>query len=234
MATSDLGCKLSWTPHSRVLGCTSGGQSEVPRPNRWDDVVAAAAKVFRQRGFADASVEEIALEVGMLKGSLYNYVSSKEELLAIIARPPAEALLARLREVVDTDLPATELLRQVARTHVAVLEETFDFAAVYLHEVAGRALGEEWVAMDHEYTSLLEAIVRRGVDEGSLRSDLDVHVVAMAFVGALNWLTRWWHPEGRLAGAVIAEQVADMVLAGTVPRRRGFELTTVDTTVRPP
>ncbi|HEY9563993.1 MAG TPA: helix-turn-helix domain-containing protein, partial [Nocardioides sp.] len=59
----------------------------MPRPSRWDDVVSAAARVFSEKGFGGASLEDVANEVGMLKGSLYNYIKSKEDLLFAIVRP---------------------------------------------------------------------------------------------------------------------------------------------------
>lgn len=85
------------------------------RPSRWPEVVQAAELVFRRRGFARASLEEIAEELGVWKGSLYNYISTKEDLLVAC--------------------------------HVAVLVDIYDFAAVYLHEVAGRDLGPEYAAL---------------------------------------------------------------------------------------
>lgn len=190
----------------------------MPRPSRWDDVVAAAAKVFRARGFAAASLDEIAGNLGMSKGSLYNYVSSKEELLEAVVGPPAEELLSTLRGLAAMDLPASEKVRRVTRIHVAVLERTYDFAAVYLHEVAGRGLGEEWAAKDHEYVSLIEDVIASGVGEGLFAPDTDVLVSAMALIGALNWLTRWWHVEGAISASTIAERISDVFLAGLLVR----------------
>lgn len=190
----------------------------MPRPSRWDDVVAAAAKVFRARGFAAASLDEIAGNLGMSKGSLYNYVSSKEELLEAVVGPPAEEILTTLRSLAQTDLPASEKLRRVTRIHVSVLERTYDFAAVYLHEVAGRGLGEEWAGKDHEYVSLIEDILRSGVDEGLFAPDMNILISAMALIGALNWLTRWWQVEGPISGSTIADRISDMFLAGLLTR----------------
>lgn len=190
----------------------------MPRPSRWDDVVAAAAKVFRARGFAAASLDEIAGSLGMSKGSLYNYVSSKEELLEAVVGPPAEELLSTLRRLASTDLPPSEKVRRVTRTHVAVLERTYDFAAVYLHEVAGRGLGEEWAAKDHEYVSLIEGVLRSGVDGGDFDPDTNIRISAMALIGALNWLTRWWHVDGPISGSTIADHISDMFLAGLITR----------------
>jgi AcrR family transcriptional regulator len=191
----------------------------MPRPSRWDDVVAAAANVFHTRGFAAASLDEIAGQLGMSKGSLYNYISSKEELLEAVVGPPSEEILSTLRTLAATDLPASEKLRRVTRNHVSVLERTFDFAAVYLHEIAGRGLGDEWSAKDHEYVNLIEGILREGITDSDFAPEVNVRISAMALIGALNWLTRWWHADGPISGAVIADQISETFLAGLLTRR---------------
>ena len=60
----------------------------MPRPSRWPDIVEAAAHAFRERGFAATSLEDIATEVGIWKGSLYHYIDSKEDLLFAVVRGP--------------------------------------------------------------------------------------------------------------------------------------------------
>ena len=192
----------------------------MPRPSRWDDIVAAAAKVFGERGFAAASMEDIGNEVGMWKGSLYNYVSSKEELLEAVIRRPAGHILESVRELEHQDLPASEKLRAVARNHTAVLEETFDFAAVYLHEIAGRHLNAEWREMDREYVAAVERIITEGIADGSFAPSTNPRAATMSFIGALNWLTRWWTPTGTMSASDVADQIAGTLLSGLLTRKR--------------
>jgi AcrR family transcriptional regulator len=188
------------------------------RPSRWDDVVASAAKVFRKRGFARASLEEIAEELGMWKGSLYNYISSKEDLLTAVVRVPAERLLAAVRELAESDAAPAERLRGIVAYHVDVLVDIYDFAAVYLYEVAGRELGPEWRALDREYTSLVEEVIAEGIASGEFSPRRDPHLMTMTLLGALNWLTRWWNPEGELNPETVAREVSEIVLGGfTMP-----------------
>lgn len=156
----------------------------MPRPSRWDDVVEAAARVFSERGFGGASLEDVAAEVGMLKGSLYNYIRSKEDLLFAVVRPDAEQLLARTRELSARDLPASEKLRQVALEHVDVIDRHLPYVSVYVQEIAGRGVSPEWTEMDREYISLLEGLFREGIETGLFDPGLDVKVAARAWVGA--------------------------------------------------
>jgi TetR/AcrR family transcriptional regulator, cholesterol catabolism regulator len=193
----------------------------MPRPNRWNDIVEAAAKIFQEKGFAAASLEDIATEVGMWKGSLYHYIDSKEELLLAVVREPAEHLLNDLREVASLDLPASEKLRLVAHAHGHVLDTTFVYTSVYLQEVAGRRRSEEWTARDREYVGLITSIIEEGIARGDLSSQLDARTSTFALLGALNWVTRWYKPDGALSAGKIAEQICSTFLNGLITRSPG-------------
>jgi TetR/AcrR family transcriptional regulator, cholesterol catabolism regulator len=188
----------------------------MPRPSRWNDIVEAAAKVFQEKGFAGASLEDIATEVGMWKGSLYHYIDSKEELLLAVVQEPAEHLLNDLREVV-----ATEKLRRVAQAHGHVLDTTFVYTSVYLQEVAGRRRSSEWAARDREYVELITTIIEQGIQRGDFSSQLDARTSTFALLGALNWVTRWYKPDGPLSAGKIAEQICSTFLTGLITRAPG-------------
>ncbi|MEO1061562.1 MAG: TetR/AcrR family transcriptional regulator [Actinomycetota bacterium] len=190
----------------------------MPRPSRWNDIVDTAAEAFRRNGFAATSLEEIAAEVGMWKGSLYHYISSKEELLFAVVREPAERILGEIEELAATDLPASEQLRRAARSHVTVLEEHYVYACVYLQEIAGRGRFENWAAMDRQYVDVLERIVQNGIDAGDFDRSLDARLTALAFVGSFNWLTHWYDPDGELAAVTIGDRFTDLFLGGVLRR----------------
>ncbi|BDB44843.1 TetR/AcrR family transcriptional regulator [Mycobacterium kiyosense] len=126
------------------------------RPNRWDDVVASAAKVFRQRGFAQATLEEIADNLGMLKGSLYNYISTKEDLLTAVIRIPTERIVRESGVIAESDQTSEQKVRALIALHIRVIIDIYDFAAVYLHEIAMSNLAEDWHERDREYIRLVE------------------------------------------------------------------------------
>ncbi|TCK25558.1 TetR/AcrR family transcriptional regulator [Pseudonocardia endophytica] len=191
------------------------------RPSRWDDVVRAAGKVFRRNGFAGSSLEQVAEEVGMWKGSLYNYISSKDDLLTAVIAIPAERLTAEAREIATGPGDPAERLREIVRCHVDVLVDNYDFVAVYLQEVAGRDIGAQWRAYDREYAALVEQVVREGIASGAVPSGRDPRLTTMTLLGALNWLTRWWDPAGDVGPDVVTAQIADIVLGSSAPVRTG-------------
>jgi AcrR family transcriptional regulator len=190
----------------------------MPRPSRWNDIVEAAAALFQEQGFAATSLEDIAAAVGMWKGSLYHYIDSKEELLLAVVSEPADQLLDDLRQVADMDLPPAEKVRLVTQAHGRVLDTTFVYASVYLQEVAGRKRSEQWTARDREYVNLITGIMQQGIDRGDFSGQLDARTATFALVGALNWVTRWYRPDGPLTAGKIAEQICNTFLNGMITR----------------
>ena len=188
------------------------------RPSRWTEIVDAAAKLFRENGFVATSLEDIAREVGMYKGSLYHYIKSKEDLLFAVVREPAESILADVRELSSLDLPPSEKIRRITRSHVRVLEENFTYCSVYLEEVSGRHRSDEWSAMDREYVQAVMGVIQEGQQRGEFGRQVDPRTTTLALIGSLNWLTHWYHPEGELKGAEIADRFCDIFLVGLLSR----------------
>lgn len=193
----------------------------MPRPSRWNEVVETAAIVFRRRGYHATRLEDIAEELGMHKGSLYNYIDSKEELLLAVVTPPATQLLDSMASLARADLPASEKIRLVARSHARVLEDYLPYVAVYVQEIAGQDRSPEWRDRDRAYVRLLTEILEDGRRSGLFSSAIVPRISAMALIGALNWMTRWYEPDGELSAEEIADRIASMFLAGVLVRNMG-------------
>jgi AcrR family transcriptional regulator len=192
----------------------------MPRPSRWNDVIEAAAVVFNERGYHATRLEDIAAALGMQKGSLYNYIDSKEDLLLAVVTLPATQLLEILSTLAESDLPASEKIRLVARSHARVLEDYLPYVSVYVHEIAGQAHSEKWREMDRSYVRHLSTVIDEGRQTGLFEASTDPTISAMALIGALNWMTRWYVPGGTLSAEEIAERMADTFLAGLLARNR--------------
>lgn len=183
--------------------------------------MAAAAALFNEQGYDRTSLEDIASRVGIWKGSVYHYISAKEDLLEAVIKPGAELVMSDLRAVVASALPAPDKLRRVAHLHGAALERTFAAAAVYLQEVAGNPRWPATAALDRDYLRLVEEIVRDGAEAAEMRADHSPKIIAHAFVGALNWVPRWYRPDGERSLTEIAEEIAEVFLLGVqLPSRR--------------
>ena len=187
-----------------------------------EDVIRAAARVFRERGFHGTSMQQIADAVGLQKGSLYHHIISKEELLHDVMMTGLTQLSERLEAVATSSLPPDEKLRQLIETHIRYAAESLDIATVVLFEhramMGFPALREEYVARRDLFESQFRTAIQEGVDSGDF-CPVDVPIVAQTLLGAHNWLVMWYRPDGRLSPQEIATVIADTFLRGLLAEK---------------
>ncbi len=181
-----------------------------------DEIIAAAARVFRTKGYHAATVQDIADEVGILKGSLYHHLESKEDLLYLIVKEPIARMYQTMGEIVATDLPAPEKLRRAILAHVEAFDRHYPHLFVYLREreEMKRRFRELIKLSPKQYERFWQQILREGIKSGEFRADLDVQVVSYGLLGMLNWLYQWYRPQGRLSVREVAEQFTAIALSG--------------------
>ncbi len=180
-----------------------------------EEIFAQAVRIFKQKGYHATSVREIAAAVGLQKGSLYHYLSGKEDLLFRIFDRGSGALTQRLEEILASDAAPTEKLQSAIQAHLAELTNQLDIFTVYLSE--RRALsGRHYAKVRAEgerHAELLEKIIREGIKRGAFRQ-VDSKMAAHAVLGMCNWLYQWYDPDGRLKPEEIASIFSDLVIGG--------------------
>jgi AcrR family transcriptional regulator len=177
---------------------TSPSRTPEPRrpSTRRDDLVAAATRLFAERGFHGTSMADLADAMGVQKGSLYSLTESKQELLVAITRDGAAAFHAALDGVPESVAPL-ERLRLALRAHLGVVGAQLDAATVFTRE--WRFLDEpERTAFRSErrrYEERWHELLREAADRGALRADLDVEAAVLLVLSAANWAYTWLRPE---------------------------------------
>lgn len=192
------------------------------------EIVRAALDVFAEKGFAATRLDEVAARAGVGKGTLYLYVSSKEELLEAVVRAALIPNLARAERAAARHAGSSaELLRlifelaarRVSRSRLSaipklVLAEASNFpklAKFYLDNVIGRGL------------ALVGGIVRRGIERGEFRA-VDVDDAAKLLVAPLLLLALWRHSFAKVAPtpldpAAFCRSHLDLALHGLLRER---------------
>lgn len=166
----------------RNAASRGGRRSGGSQPRRRAEVIQAAARIFREVGYAEATIKQVAAEVGVLKGSLYHYVASKEELLYEVIRSARDAADRATDEAVAVEGGAAVRLRALIVHRISAAVTAGDPAA--LLERDGRFLAETHRRLfrDEQRADLerVAAIIRTGQRSGELRSDLDATIAAGA------------------------------------------------------
>lgn len=191
----------------------------MPRPSRWSEILVAAGEEFRDRGYEAATLEGIGTRVGILKGSIYNYVGSKEELLLAVVEQPAEQLLAELERLqADSGHSVAVRLRELIRMQVRIFGDHHPAAFVYLQNI-GRMTAPrfaEFRAMDARYMAAIEALVAEGARTGEFSLAGSPRTVARAVVGMLDWMQHWFSPRSPEADQELADELFAFALGGLV------------------
>jgi AcrR family transcriptional regulator len=185
------------------------------RRNREHEVLDAAVEVFWRKGYSAASVQEVADAVGVLKGSLYHYISSKEELLARIFDESHRDSVAIMEEVDALDVGPLEQLHEFVRRFMTYYAENIKRVDLYFREwrfIQGD-LGAEVRERRKLYDGFVRKLLQRAIDMGQLPASVDVPVTSYYVIAALNGLPNWYRPGGRLSAAEIADRYADLTLA---------------------
>jgi AcrR family transcriptional regulator len=170
----------------------------------------AALGIFRRKGYHAASMQEIADAVGLNKGSLYYYISSKEELLVRLFQGRAEHVLGELEVAASLPITARERLSAMVRTYVLGVLGNLDAVHVYLREehalppTALKQVRRVHQAMrDH-----FERVIVDGIRHGDF-VERDPKLATLALLGTCTWVHRWYRPGGRLTKTAVADDFAE-------------------------
>lgn len=197
----------------RVAGAEQTRRRPRPRRSR-EDILDAAARIFHAKGYDSASVQDIADELGILKGSVYYHVRSKEDMLFEILLREHENLLEHVVDVPSLPGPALGKVREFVTRHVEHCARNLVGTGVFFRDF--RSLSDERrqtiVGKRDEYEEVLRSLLREGRGTGSVCPDLDPGLTGREIVGMLNWIYQWYNPEGPLSPEELGETMADLVV----------------------
>lgn len=199
------------TAPSRARGRPRKTLDERDDGNRRRELLGAAAKLFRQKGFAATTTRDIATAAGMRSGSPFYHFENKQALLAAVMHEGMRSALMRQTEALAqlaVGASAEAQLRVLVRNHFEVLlGADSDFIPVMLYE---------WRALDAAQTGEIKAVkdvyeaawvpVFKGLHaEGRLSGE--PNLARLMIFGALNWTVQWYQPP-KAAGTHSARQKA--------------------------
>lgn len=188
------------------------------RVARREQILRAALRAFRERGYHATTLDHIAEHLGVRKTALYHYFPDKEAILFECHRESLgelERILAEARK-----LPGPrEQLRHLIVEHVRVMTETLDGSPLAF-EVTALADDKqaEIISGRDRYERELRRVIEAGTRAGEFRA-VDAKVAVFAILGAINWIARWYRPGGALGAEALGEQFASQLMDGLGPAR---------------
>jgi AcrR family transcriptional regulator len=186
------------------------------------EILRAAARTFRRRGFAAAGMRDIAAEADLSPGNLYHYFKGKDEILYFCQDRWLDRMIEVVRSAREEEPSPAKALRHVLETHVRYLLDEMEGSAAHLEvEALPAGLRDRIVRKRDRYEAGIRRMISAGVREGDL-VECDPKLVTRAILGALNWTARWYRPEGPASPSSVATGLADYLMRGlrAQPRRK--------------
>lgn len=180
-------------------------------------ILAAAAKIFNERGYHLTSMADVAEALGVSKPFLYYYLKDKEDILYQCSRVATEQLHHLLDEVRQADVNGWERLQMLFRRYADVM--TTDFGICLIRSTAPGNMKPQ--TRDQLWTGRrrlnreVERIIAQGIADGSIRS-CDPKTLSFLMFGAFNWMAFWFRTEGPQRSETIAAYFLDILARGVV------------------
>ncbi len=183
------------------------------RRRRRAEILHAALRAFKQKGFHATTLEDIAEHLGLRKTALYHYFPDKEAILWACHQESLAELERIIRGARRLDT-ASDQLGYVIREHVRVMTDTLEGSPLAFEVTAFSPERQKTIiAARDRYERAVRRILTRGIGDGEFRQ-VDVKIAVFAILGSINWIARWYNPEGTLHADELGHQFADHLVGG--------------------
>jgi len=185
-----------------------------------EQIIHSAVKRFARDGYANTSLDEIALAAGIKKPTLYHYISTKEDLLYEIQHLLAQEILDEVGALLATASTPEEKVTAFFRAAFRLIARRQAEMTIFVNETHTlRSRSKRWREINAKrdaYQKLFEDVLADGMDAGAFRR-LPITLTALGMLGTVTWAYRWYRRDG-LDPDEIADLFVDIVLNGISPR----------------
>lgn len=186
-------------------------------------VLDAAAKIFRDNGYAGTTMRAIAESADLKAGSIYYHYKSKDELIAAMLDKGINSVISSVESelaALDGDIPGKVKIKCAIRAHISAIIAHGDYTLAtrrVFGQVPEEIRAQNLRLRDH-YGTIWQAILEAAKASGELRPNADTTLARLFILGALNWTAEWFNPKGRSIEEV-AEEFSSIVCDGLFDQR---------------
>ncbi|MCR8642370.1 TetR family transcriptional regulator [Paenibacillus sp. N1-5-1-14] len=169
------------------------------KKEKYDLILDAALKVFAEHGFHRSQVAKIAREAGVADGTIYLYFKRKEDILICLFREQLGRLLQLAHDAIQDITDVKQALRTICEIHYTHLENNVDLAFVTQIELrqSSLELRKEIGIAFKPYIELVENVLHKGIEQNVFRPDLNVKLVRLLILGAIDEVVTSWLISGQ-------------------------------------
>jgi TetR/AcrR family transcriptional regulator, cholesterol catabolism regulator len=185
--------------------------------SRKEQVIRKAAELFKDKGYAAASMRDLAQLLGIEAASLYSHIKSKEEILRSLCFDMATEFRKSLEEVEKQNVTASEKLRNGIIGHIRVMAKDLTASAVFMneHRHLSQPYLRDFLLLRINYINRFKTIIEEGVRNGEFKKTIDRKLAVMTLFSSLNWMPMWYDPSGGIIEPVeLGIQLSEMLVNG--------------------
>jgi AcrR family transcriptional regulator len=179
---------------------------------RREAILRHVGLVVREQGFASLKMQDIADRLNMTKGNLYYYFKNKQDLLFHCHMKCMEISLAALTEAERGSAKPGGRLRRLLVAHIkGIIEDSY--GAVLLTDLEDLTAEQRktYVRMRDKFERGVRKIIDQGMASGEFRK-IDPRLAGFAILGSINWMPKWYRPDGKLSADSLADGFADFFM----------------------
>lgn len=180
-----------------------------------DQIVAVAQRMFKQRGYAAASMREIASEVGVEPASIYSHFKSKDDILKYICFRIADEFFEVQEPVSNSMSNPVEKLKRMIAAHIGVIMNNLDAATVFFIEWSfmKEADLKEFIKLRERYEKGFREVIQDGITSGDFRI-MDVNFTVRLLFSVMNGIHEWYKASGKVSPDEVGEKMSRFILSG--------------------
>jgi TetR/AcrR family transcriptional regulator, cholesterol catabolism regulator len=177
-------------------------------------IVDAATEVFRTKGVASTSIDDIARAAEVDRATLYYYFASKEELFQEVVIEAVVDVMDLAEHIDESSDPPSEKLHTLILKLLTSFAHRYPQTYVYLREDVQAMPELNLPEMQRRFEAVVTNIIREGIEAGEFRSDVPPRLASYAIQGMLAWTHRWFDPDGLVDPEDVAEAFTKMAVDG--------------------
>jgi TetR/AcrR family transcriptional regulator, cholesterol catabolism regulator len=182
---------------------------------RREEIVEAAARLFKQKGYTATTMREIAEQVGMEAASMYNHIKGKDELLTEICFRISDAYIAQLNDIETTLDAPIDKLNALIRLHIRIVFDDPNGISVANNEwkYLPKAALTQFKAARRDYETRFANIIKDGIEKGDI-NPINPSVALFTILSATRWVELWYKPERDISPKTLEDNIVFMLLNG--------------------
>jgi len=209
------------SPDSASKAARNGRQKRRYMARRLE-ILRAAGRQFRARGFVETGMRDIAEAAELSPANLYNYFQGKHEILFFCQDSSLDRMIAALDKARRIKGSAPAKLRFVIVSHLRCLLDEIEGSAAHLLTNALPPRQQRYLVTKRDRYELgVRNLIASGMRTGEFVPG-DAALMARTILGALNWSVQWFRPDGEMTADEIAEKLADYLVRGLLARAESF------------